>query len=231
MLSAEHPLAVELAAGVHAGDQPALVALMERAGWLVHERFGSAAESRTALHIATDWPGHYPEVAATIALLVRAGAPVDGRFRGARAGHRETALHWAASADDLEAIDALVAAGADIEVDGAVLTGGTPLADAVVFGQWNAARRLVQHGARMTIWQAAAIGDEGEVRRWLSEDRSDHSDVTNACWHACRSGQGSVVRLLVERGADLDWVGHEGRTPRQMGHASGDSELAAWLDR
>lgn len=148
------------------------------------------------------------------------------------AGHRETALHWAASADDLEAIDALVAAGADIEVDGAVLTGGTPLADAVVFGQWNAARRLVQHGARMTIWQAAALGDEGEVRRWLSEDRSDHSDATNACWHVCRSGQGSVVRLLVERGADLDWVGHEGRTPvGEMGHASGDSELAAWLDR
>ena len=83
------------------------------------------------LHLATDWPGHLPRVGETIALLAAAGAPVDGRFAGP---HEETPLHWAASCDDIAALDALLDAGADIEADGAVLTGGTPLSDAVVFG-------------------------------------------------------------------------------------------------
>jgi hypothetical protein len=41
---------------------------------------------------------------------------------------------------------------------GAVIGGGAPLADAVAFGQWQAARRLVERGARTTLWQAAALG-------------------------------------------------------------------------
>jgi ankyrin repeat protein len=86
--------------------------------------------SRCALHVATDFPGHRRNTAAVIALLVERGADVDARFAGP---HRETPLHWAASNDDVEAIDALVAAGADLESDGAVLTGGSPLDDAVVF--------------------------------------------------------------------------------------------------
>ncbi len=41
---------------------------------------------------------------------------------------------------DLPVLDALLAAGADIEAPGAVIAGGTPLADARAFGQWRAAR-------------------------------------------------------------------------------------------
>ena len=63
-----------------------------------------------------------------------AGADVNARFTGP---HTETPLHWAASSDDVEALDALLDAGADIEGDGAVIGGGTPIADAVAFGQWN----------------------------------------------------------------------------------------------
>jgi hypothetical protein len=37
-------------------------------------------------------------------------------------------------------------AGADIDVTGAVIAGGTPQEDAVAFGEWNAARRLVERG-------------------------------------------------------------------------------------
>ena len=44
--------------------------------------------------------------------------------------HPETPLHWAASSGDVDAIDALVAAAADIEAPGAVIGDGTPLADA-----------------------------------------------------------------------------------------------------
>ena len=80
--------------------------------------------SRTLLHVATDWPGHFPNGAATIAALVEAGADVNARFTGP---HTETPLHWAASSDDVAVLDALLDAGANIESPGAVIGGGTSL--------------------------------------------------------------------------------------------------------
>lgn len=215
-----------LTRAIREGDLPALAEVLSTFPTLAGERFGNNEESWTALHIATDWPGHFPRVDETIALLVSSGAPIDGRFMGR---HRETPLHWAASSDDVIALDALLDAGAAIDADGAVLTGGTPLSDAVVFAQWNAARRLVERGARMTIWQAAALGNVTEVERHLRGPATTDQDITNACWHACRVGCLPATQLLASRGADLDWVGHDGQTPRQMGLASGSDELLAWL--
>jgi ankyrin repeat protein len=99
---------------------------------------------RSLLHVATDWPGHRPDIARTVAALVRAGADVGVRFEGE---HAETPLHWAASNDDLEAVQALLEAGADIDAAGGVIGGGTPLNDATAFAQWGAARLLVERGA------------------------------------------------------------------------------------
>ena len=93
-----------------------------------------AATARTLLHVVTDWPGHVPDAARKIAAARR------GRRRRQRPLHRsapETPLHWAASSDDVEALDALLDAGADLEADGAVIAGGTPMADAVAFAQWK----------------------------------------------------------------------------------------------
>jgi uncharacterized protein len=87
-----------------------------------------------------------------VAMLVDTGADVNARFNGR---HTETPLRWAASTDDVEVIDALLEHGADVDVPGAVIGGGTALADAVAFGQWRAARRLVERGARANLWQAA----------------------------------------------------------------------------
>jgi ankyrin repeat protein len=226
MIPDDDPLALQLAGAIRAGDVNGLAALLAGHPSLAAERFGDESVSRTALHIATDWPGNFPAVAQTIAVLIAAGAPVNGRFAGP---HHETALHWAASSDDVAAIDALVAAGADIEADGAVLTGGTPLSDAVVFGQWRAARRLVDLGATMTIWQAAALGDTAEVERQLAVTGLSQQDITNACWHACRAGNVGAAQALVARGADIDWLGHEQLTSRQAGVASGNADLITWL--
>ena len=108
---------------------------------------------RSLLHIATDWPGHYPNGPAVVATLVRAGADVNAKFVGS---HAETPLHWAASSNDVAVLDALIDAGANIEAAGGVIGGGSPLADARGFGQWDAARRLVARGARTTLTDAAA---------------------------------------------------------------------------
>jgi uncharacterized protein len=226
MLAHDDPRAVALTAEVHRGNVSAIVAMLQKDPALAVERFGDTVESRTALHIATDWPGHFPHVGATIAALVAAGAPVDGRHSGR---HTETALHWAASSDDVEALDALLDAGANIEADGAVHTGGTPLSDAVVFAQWHAARRLVARGAVMTIWQAAALGDTAEVLRQLEATTVTRAELDNACWNACRAGELSTARQLVDRGADVDWLGHDELTSRAAGVASGRDDLIAWL--
>ena len=226
VLSPDDPMVVSLTELVRCGDLPGLTQLLTAHPSLALERFGDAATSRTALHVATDWPGHYPSVAGTIALLTAAGAAVDGRFAGP---HRETALHWAASSNDIDAIDALLDAGADIEADGAVLTGGTPLADAVVFAQWDAAHRLVDRGAAMTIWQAAALGQETELARLLDAATNTEDDITNACWHACRAGQQRTAQLLVAHGADIDWLGYDNLTSREAGMASGNDALTGWL--
>lgn len=227
MLPIDDPLVQDLIRAVQAGEVEALVALLGQHPELATERHGDADHSRTALHIATDWPGNFPRVAASIAALVDAGAPVNGRFAGV---HGETPLHWAASSDDVAAIDALLDAGADIEADGAVLTGGTPLADAVVFAQINAARRLVERGAAMTIWQAAALGDIEELRRHIESCEPNAEDITNACWHACHSGNLPAVQILVQHGADPEWLGYIDLTSRQAGMQSESAELIAWLE-
>src|SRR6185295_12207730 len=100
---------------------------------------------RTLLHIAADWPGHFPNARAVVAVLARAGADPSAPLIGP---HTETPLHWAASSDDVEVLDALLDHGADIEAPGAIFTGGTAISDAVIFAQWKAARRLLERGAK-----------------------------------------------------------------------------------
>ena len=207
---------------IRSGDAAALQELLRE-----HPALATARPdgSRTLLHVVTDWPGHVPDAAAKVAALVAAGAEVDARFTGA---HTETPLHWAASSDDVEALDALLDAGADIEADGAVIAGGTPIADAVAFGQWNAARRLVERGARTNLWQAAALGLTDRVHDELAQTPAQE-DLDNALWCAAHGGQLRTAALLLDRGADPDWVGHDNLTAAEAAERSNAPRLAAWL--
>ena len=227
-LRSDAPLAGKVTDTIRSGDAAMLEQLLREHPELAHARVADPGcrRSRTLLHVVTDWPGHVPDAAAKIRALVAAGADVNARFTGP---HSETPLHWAASSDDIEALDALLDAGADIEADGAVIGGGTPMADAVAFGQWAAARRLLERGARTNLWQAAALGLLDRVREELGLIQPTREDLDNALWCSAHGGQRTTAELLLERGADPSWVGHDELTAAAAAERSNAPELAAWL--
>jgi ankyrin repeat protein len=211
-------------AAVSSGDTKTLKRLLRQNSGLANTRID---DKRTLLHVATDWPGHFPNNTETITELVASGADVNAEFAG---HHSETPLHWAASSDDVDVIDVLLDHGANIEAPGSVIGGGTPLSDAVGFGQWKAARRLVERGAQTTLWQAAALGLKDRVDKYFTAvPRPTPDEITNAFWCACHGGQKVVAEFLLGRGADLNWVGHDGLTPLDAATRSGVSELVEWL--
>jgi uncharacterized protein len=228
ILSPDAPLARLVAEAIRTGDAAGLELLLRGHPGLARVRLGDRerGQSRTLLHVVTDWPGKVPEAAAKIRVLVAAGADVNARFTGP---HSETPLHWAASSDDIEALDALLDAGADIEADGAVIGGATPIADAVAFGQWAAARRLRERGARANLWQAAALGPAARVRDELAQAAPTREELDNALWCAAHGGQRDTAELLLEHGADPQWIGHDELTAAEAAERSNAPELAAWL--
>jgi len=209
---------------IQSGDSEALERILSEEPALVKARIDG---QRTLLHVATDWPGHFPNNAASVGALLDHGADVNAAFAGR---HSETPLHWAASSDDVAVIDALLDRAADIEAVGGVIGGGTPLADAVAFGQWKAARRLVERGARTTLWQAAALGLMSRVEEYFGRDPSPTSDeVTNALWCACHGGQRAAAEYLLGKGADINWVGYDGLTPVDAANRSRAEDVVEWI--
>jgi ankyrin repeat protein len=229
VLAADDPLAVAATDAVQAGDLEELGRLLSEHPDLAAAHIGDPdGMSRTLLHAATDWPGHYPNNAATVRALLEAGADVNARFTGP---HRETPLHWAASSDDVEVLDALLDAGADIEADGAVIADGTPLTDAVAFGQWGAARRLVERGAHLPLREAAALGQLGRLDELCGSDPPPSiADLTQALWYACHGGQQATAERLLGMGADVNWVSTwDGLSPLDAANRSGADDLVRWL--
>lgn len=216
----------EAVKAVKTGDLNALATLLG-----AHPEFARlrSADGRTLLHHAADWPGHFPNGAAVVAALIAAGAdpnaPGSGRFP-------ETPLHWAASSDDVEVLDALLDGGADIEAPGASIAGGTPLDDAVGYGQWRAARRLVERGARVDkLWHAAALGMMSRVEEhFAGAARPAPDEVNAALWQACHGGQLGTAQYLLARGADLNWIPPWAKqTPLDIAGHSAAEDLVAWL--
>jgi hypothetical protein len=244
-LKEDDPLAAALLAAIRGGDVDALKRLLagdRRLSTLVVERRLTCGDPSAIgyplIAAATDWPGHFPRAADTIRALVAAGAEVNACCEGQ---HRETALHWAASSDDVEALDALLDAGADIEAPGAVIAGGTALDDAVAFAQWRAARRLVERGAQMAVWHAAALGRVELLAGYFAagEPAAKHPwgasrpspAVQIAFWCACHGGQREAAHWLLARGADPNWVAPwDGLTPLDTARRNGHAALVPWLE-
>ncbi len=222
-------LAKSLTTAIHNGDIEALGKLLDGNPGLSNARIVDEKQvGRTLLHIATDWPGHFSHVARTIGLLIERGTDPDAPLLGGNAP--ETPLHWTASSDDVSALDALLDGGANIECPGAIFTHGTAMSDAVIFAQWNAARRLLERGAKTTLTQSAALGLLDRLATCFEQEpEPPGGQITAALWHACRGGQLQTARYLVERGANLNWAGWDNIAPLDGARQSGNQDLVAWL--
>jgi len=226
------PLAVELTAAVQRGDADRLRRILEKRPELARARIiaaGDSAGSRTLLHLFADWPGHRRNPQGIVALLRAAGADLNASCDPARVA--ETPLHWAASNDDVELVDVLLDAGADVNAPGCVINGLGPVADAAIFGGVRAGRRLVDRGATTNIYQAAALGFIDLVRRELDgKPGPDAERVTAAFWAACGSGNRDIAQLLLAHDADVNWIGWGEKTALDQAREADAKELAAWLE-
>ena len=232
------PLAVEATGVVQRGQADRLRRLLDKHPELARIRIvkdGEAAGQRTLLHLFADWPGHRRNPEQIVAVLVSAGADPDApgipadQSQGAQG--RETPLHWAASNDDVELVDALLDAGADVNVPGSIIGGLGPIADAAVFGGQRAGRRLVERGARTNLFQAAALGLVDRVQAALTaEPGPDPEQVTTAFWAACGGDHQDIATLLLAAGADINWLGWNNQTPLDAARCADAPALAAWLE-
>ena len=231
IIDLQSPPAHALVEAIYDGDPVALRALLGENPALATARFASAdprSSEGTLLLVSADRPGRLSRCARTVALQVHAGGQDSLACTGP---HASTALHWAASANDVDALDALLDAGADIEALGGVFYRGTPLADAVGFGQWQAARHLIDHGALSTLWKAAAVGLRSRILDFFP-DRAypDQEDVNTGFWYACYGGQFNAALFILNKGAELNWIlPEENLTPLDAAHLSGAEDLVAWL--
>jgi uncharacterized protein len=219
------PRAFEFAAALKRGDVGRLGVLLAAEPGLAT----SLINDRRPLHLFADAPGHRPNAAAVVNLLVAAGADLDAHAVGT--WHHETALHWAASNDDVELIDALLDAGADIEHPGSSIGGGPPAQSALGYAQWAALRRLVERGAHAGLSPAAALGMM-PVLTSLAETNPPPGpdDLSLAFWNACRAGQLPAARYLAARGAELNWrAPWSGETPLDAARGQHQRETVAWL--
>lgn len=232
IVSVEDPLASAVVGVIQTGNLTELAQLLADHVGLAMTRVATPdGATRTLLHIATDWPGHFPGGAATVTMLVEAGANVNARFHDQRGKETETPLHWAASSNDVNVLDALLDAGADIEAPGAVIAGGTPLMDATAFGQWNAAYRLIGRGAQTNAFSAASLGLMDRLDDHLGDRNAPDDKLLNdAFWAACHGGQLRIARYLLNRGADLnrlpDW---QPLTALDAAVGSAMVDVVAWL--
>ena len=191
----EQATAAAVVTAIRGGDLDTLRSLLHEQPAVATARFNG----RTALHVVADWPGYYPNGPETVRLLIAQGADPDARTEGHAP---ETPLHWAASSDDLDVADALIDAGADIEAPGGSI--GTPLDNAIGYGCWHVASRLVERGARVDkLWHAAALGLMTRVEQLLAA-RPGPEQINEAFWQACHGGQRRAAEFLLRHGADIN---------------------------
>ena len=171
--------------------------------WSSADRAVAVGASRAKLAAVRSDIRRAPGVDNGVRARLDAGADVDAHALDT--WHHETALHWAASNDDVELIDALLDAGADIEHPGSSIDGGPPAQSALGYAQWHALRRLYERGAKIGLSHTAALGLMPLVTSLVGADPPPSDEEINvAFWNACRAGPLEAARYLLRHGAERD---------------------------
>jgi ankyrin repeat protein len=198
------------------GEAKALAALLARDPEVVH--LVKQPDLLTPLHCAAD--------AATAKVLIDAAADVE-----AVAGvYKKRPLHEAAAAGWLGAVEALLAAGANVAAKTA--TGETPLHLAARGGHTEVVRALLAAGAdpdasdvrRKTPWLEAQSAGHAEAAALLAA-RAAPPDIVAAL----RSGRVDLVRRLVEGDPRLLGRLPGGATALHVAAGAGHEDLVRFL--
>lgn len=213
---------------IYAGNANSLRDLLEKHPELARAYIGDATEGRTLLHILADYPGHVRSASELAEVIVTADADVSAPFMGEL--HSETALHWAASNNDVVLLNTLLDLGANINAPGGVID-ETPLADARAFLQIEAALRLIARGAEATLQDLSTLGLLDRVKEHYQEFCPTQHDTSCAFWNACHGSQLATAQFLHEMGADYNIIPPwEKLTPLDAAQRTGASHVIRWLE-
>ena len=114
------PFTVSTVEAIRTGNLEALQQLLSENPALSTARIEG---SHMLLHVAADWPSHFSNGASIVAVLVEPVADPNASSLGLNS---KIPLHWAARSNNVEVLDVLIDAGADIEAPGTMIGGGTP---------------------------------------------------------------------------------------------------------
>ncbi len=231
-------------AAIRKGDVARLRELLEADPALANATTGG--NPRTLLHHATDWPGHWPNVGESIALLVSFGAEPNCGASFGSAAVGETPLHWAASSNDVAAAAALLTAGAEVDALGGIFGGCTPFEEAIIFEKYDVARLLLEHGATNYLPGAAALGQADDIDSYFSDGIVDVAAHRLPHWttlppaqvvldrsfqFACRAGHLGIAKTLLARGADPHAVTPADTTALDEASNNEHTAVVDWLQQ
>ena len=227
---------------------------------MVHELIRASAsvsakdnKLQTALHLAfsSSWWAHQKGRSSVVKALIEAGADINGQDEdgttplmqaacryddqmvheliragasvSAKNNKQQTALHTASNSESMWAprksltsvVNALIEAGADI--DGQDEDGTTPLMDAAYRGDDQMAHELIRAGASVTT-------PNKKLQTAL------HLTISSSRW-AYRKGCSSVVKALIEAGADINGQDEDGTTPLMEAACGYDDQMVHELIR
>ncbi|MEW6350864.1 MAG: ankyrin repeat domain-containing protein [Thermodesulfobacteriota bacterium] len=126
-----------------------------------------------------------------------------------RGPNGETPLELAAASGNVAVVRLLLGKGAEIDAGGRV----TPIERAAEEGRPGVAKLLKERGAKLTLETAVQMGDPDEVRRRIAKREEtaeeEENQLDRLLIFAARLGHASVVRVLLDNGADVRATIHQ----------------------
>lgn len=142
-----------------------------------------------------------------------------------------TPLHWAAAKGSVLMVRILIQYKAD--VNALSFDEGTPLLDAALLGQKENARVLIDNGATVDVFAAAALGLKDKLAELIKADPAQvwvalHGGQT-PLHLAARTGQTAIVEMLLAEKANVNAVDKTGLTPLDYALTAKQDNIAALL--